>query len=915
LWGFLNYSNEGGAKMKIKHNIILYIGIAFLLVTLGTASASTLTVNNSIDSVANFTLIQDAVNASTDGDIIMVYPGFYEENIVVSQANITIKSQSENPADTIVMAADTNDDVFSINADKININGFSIDGASEAYGIYLDGIENCVVTNNIVSDNYEGIYFNGSNNNTLSNNKLLNNSQGISLEFSNDNIIYNNLLNNKDNVVFGVDDNINLWNITKTTGTNIVGGLYLGGNYWAEINGTGFSQTANDTNGDGISDLIYTLDDNNIDYLPLTLLSNETINEIPVASIISISPNPAIAGSSVEFNGSGNDTDGFIINYEWTSIIDGYLGNTSVLTISTLSIGNHTINFRVQDNDSAWSPETTQNLTVVDDGAPYVSMEVGFTDNISINNPVNVTLNSTDLNLDKSEFVITDYNNTVVYTENVTDKLLTGEYTFTWNATGQSGEILESGNYSLNLTSTDVFGQSSSEEISVSVDNTAPVMVINSINGTNNTDQQVYANSELLVNVSESATYGNATTVDFVLSSAFSNFETDTNAVFENESWTASFDLSQVPDDGNYTLTIVAEDGAKNINSTLSEIVIIDRIAPGISSVVSMLNDTYAYVNVTSTEALQGNPELTVDDVPVSIESMNDSWNGIFQINGTGIYTINMNGSDLAGNIGNGESEAYVASVAIFNGTGTFSDPESNIILNFNAIEDSDEIIVVTESTTTFIDPSSGQMGIHFLAVQLNDTLANNLSNATISIRVDESLLPVGIGIDDVAIYSFNETANVWEELPTTVQNVDGIDYWVTQVEQFSGVYAAIASDTVAPVLQGVNMSSGPVFEGTIESMDISFSYSDMQTGVNVSSIAMTFDDMDITNSTDVMTTGSNTKYSATNLTEENHSVVLYVIDNAGNAATFSTSFAITTDGQNSGNSSSSSPSEEELME
>jgi hypothetical protein len=53
------------------------------------------------------------------------------------------------------MAADTNDDVFSINADKININGFSIDGASEAYGIYLDGIENCVVTNNIVSDNYD----------------------------------------------------------------------------------------------------------------------------------------------------------------------------------------------------------------------------------------------------------------------------------------------------------------------------------------------------------------------------------------------------------------------------------------------------------------------------------------------------------------------------------------------------------------------------------------------------------------------------------------------------------------------------------------------------------------------------------------------------------------------------------------
>ncbi|MEZ5336082.1 MAG: FlgD immunoglobulin-like domain containing protein [Methanolobus sp.] len=52
----------------------------------------------------------------------------------------------------------------------------------------------------------------------------------------------------------------------------------------------------------------------------------------------------------------------------------------------------------------------------------------------------------------------------VVYAENVTEKLLTGEYTFTWNATNQSGEMLPSGNYSLNLTSTDALNQSGSAE-------------------------------------------------------------------------------------------------------------------------------------------------------------------------------------------------------------------------------------------------------------------------------------------------------------------------------------------------------------------------------------------------------------------------------------------------------------------
>ena len=60
-----------------------------------------------------------------------------------------------------------------------------------------------------------------------------------------------------------------IWNITKQPGTNIIGGPYLGGNFWAYPNGTGFSQTCPDNDKDGICDVRYTLDENNIDYLPL----------------------------------------------------------------------------------------------------------------------------------------------------------------------------------------------------------------------------------------------------------------------------------------------------------------------------------------------------------------------------------------------------------------------------------------------------------------------------------------------------------------------------------------------------------------------------------------------------------------------------------------------------------------------
>jgi len=60
----------------------------------------------------------------------------------------------------------------------------------------------------------------------------------------------------------------NLWNTTRTNGTNIVGGPYLGGNYWAKPDGTGWSQVTPDR-GDGFCTAPFVYDGNNTDYLPL----------------------------------------------------------------------------------------------------------------------------------------------------------------------------------------------------------------------------------------------------------------------------------------------------------------------------------------------------------------------------------------------------------------------------------------------------------------------------------------------------------------------------------------------------------------------------------------------------------------------------------------------------------------------
>jgi len=166
-------------------------------------------------------------------------------------------------------------------------------------GIYLTSSSYNTLIGNNASNNLCGIVlYISSNNNTLSGNNASNNNDGICLEYSSDNntlfgnklsnneigiyqitvhnnTIYNNFFNNTKNIHFVydlfIDDPfyINTWNVIKQSGTNIIGGYYLGGNFWANPSGTGFSQTCMDSDGDGICDSSYSLDGNNSDYLPL----------------------------------------------------------------------------------------------------------------------------------------------------------------------------------------------------------------------------------------------------------------------------------------------------------------------------------------------------------------------------------------------------------------------------------------------------------------------------------------------------------------------------------------------------------------------------------------------------------------------------------------------------------------------
>lgn len=138
-------------------------------------------------------------------------------------------------------------------------------------GIYLTLVFDSKVYNNTISKGNTGIFLREDcHENELSNNTIIaSNESGIYLlDYSAGNRIYNNYFNNSLNVKAENTDG-NIWNITQSQGTNIAGGKNLGGNYWANPEGTGFSQITSDSDSDGICDFPFNVNGSDFDYLPL----------------------------------------------------------------------------------------------------------------------------------------------------------------------------------------------------------------------------------------------------------------------------------------------------------------------------------------------------------------------------------------------------------------------------------------------------------------------------------------------------------------------------------------------------------------------------------------------------------------------------------------------------------------------
>jgi len=127
------------------------------------------------------------------------------------------------------------------------------------------------------------------------------------------------------------------------------------------------NSTTSDFDTDGLSlgeHTIYLKVQDNYGLWSEEVFTTLTIHGKPTSKIIEVSPNPATEGKAVTFSGSGTD-DGTIETYFWrTEDRKLYKGTNSSFTLSNLSVGNHTIYLKVQDNYGVWSDEVTINLEV-----------------------------------------------------------------------------------------------------------------------------------------------------------------------------------------------------------------------------------------------------------------------------------------------------------------------------------------------------------------------------------------------------------------------------------------------------------------------------------------------------------------------------------------------------------------------
>jgi len=162
------------------------------------------------DGPADFSSIQEAINAASPGDTIYVENGTYYENVEV---NKTLSLTGEN-RDTTIIDGGGNQNVVFVTADNVTIIDFTIRNSGTidpgGYGgIGVPGADHVIVENNNLVNNDVGIWIYDSNCDSFANNSISYNTKcGVYTKYANGTVIADNIVAN------------NPWGIVLRNGTN-----------------------------------------------------------------------------------------------------------------------------------------------------------------------------------------------------------------------------------------------------------------------------------------------------------------------------------------------------------------------------------------------------------------------------------------------------------------------------------------------------------------------------------------------------------------------------------------------------------------------------------------------------------------------------------------------------------------------
>jgi len=286
----------------------------------------------------------------------------------------------ENNTITGTGAADSRGITVNDPSDGVEIRNNTVSGVDVGINLYRDN--GTLLRGNTVLADATGIHAPYTENATFVRNTVRGaSSYGIDIASSAANVtIYDNLLNNTNNVRAS-SYYPNAWNTTLRAGTNVVGGSYLGGNYYAEPDGTGYSETCTDADANDICDSNRTHYSGNVDYYPLAAVSgggggggSPTVDVAPTTlDVGDVTVGSSTTGTVVVSNTgsatldvtstalSGSDAARFSVSNGGAFTLAPSATRTLTVTYSPTAVGANSSTLTVASNDTA-SPSVAVSL-------------------------------------------------------------------------------------------------------------------------------------------------------------------------------------------------------------------------------------------------------------------------------------------------------------------------------------------------------------------------------------------------------------------------------------------------------------------------------------------------------------------------------------------------------------------------